>query len=351
MRAAIWRNTLITATLYLLPIFAVDRLIQSRLHLEMRAVEVALAFAIVQIAAVLLMVIGLFVRKEIGVIRRARSEKLGPQIREALALHAIGTDRRQRLEQLHQQAPHDVREALFAMLVSTRGEPRERMTVIATELGLAEDTEEGKIERMRRMIRLRQAESFESIVAMVARESLLVRSIAAEELAVYAAQIGESVLARALQSTEIAIAMTTLDMLRAWRRAIHVTGFERFLAHDDPRVRERALLVLPYSGAHLQAESIAPAIIASLSHEKARVRVAAAHVAGEFAIVDAVPTLTTHLVDPDREVGVAAAFALAKLGERGHAALQRAVMSPDRTAASVAFEAVEKEALGLVHSR
>jgi len=350
MRAAIWRHTLITAALYVVTIGAVDRVVHSQVNLDSRAIEIAIAFAIVQIVAVLLMVIGLFVRKEIGVMRTAQSERVQPQIREALALHAIGTDQRAALEELQRQSPNDVRETLLAMIVSTRGEPRERMAALAHDLGIAEDAKENKVERLRKTIRLRQAESFADVVAAVANENLIVRAIAAEELAPYAPQIPEDALQGALRSTDVAIVIATLDMLRAWRRAMRVGGFENLLHDHDARVRERALLALPYAGAHLLVEDIAAAVTASLADKSARVRAAAARAARHFRIAEAAERLGVRLGDPDREVAVAAAFALAALGERGSAILQRAVLSADRAAASVAFEAQEKEALGWVQS-
>ena len=58
-----------------------------------------------------------------------------------------------------------------------------------------------------------------------------------------------------------------------------------------------------------------------------------------------------HDINPEalnfRQVALAAAFALVSLGDSGITLLERAVMSPDRTAAAVAFEALEKATLGL----
>jgi HEAT repeat protein len=67
-----------------------------------------------------------------------------------------------------------------------------------------------------------------------------------------------------------------------------------------------------------------------------------------MGVKQALKALSTSLNDPNRNVAIAAAFALASLGNEGAAMLENAVLSPARAAASVAFEALEKSALGLV---
>lgn len=347
MRAAIWRNTILTAAAYAVAIFAVDRYLRSRMTVG-REITLALAFSVVQIAAILVMVAALFARKRWNVARLARSRRLAPQIQEAVALHAIGIDQRARLQQLRRQAPHDMRETLFTMLASTRGAPREKVAMLAADLGLAEQRSQEVVEWIRNVIRLHHGERFEQIMAIVAHQSLLVRAIAAEELAPYAAEISESQLVHVFESHDPDVVMAGLDMLRAWRRAMHVPGFLQLLAQEDPRIRARALLALPYVAAAAQPEVIAPAIVSALNHQNADVRAAAATAAGRLGVTRAVEALGLRLADVERRVAVAAAFALVVLGESGNSALQRAILSPDRTAASVAFEALEKAALGRV---
>ncbi len=346
MRAAIWRNTLVTAAVYALLIAAAERLIQARIPLA-REMTLALAFAAVQIVAIIVIVAVLFARKQWNVVRAARSQRVVPHVQEALALHSIGIDQRQRIDELRRQAPDDVRETLFAMLASTRGEPRDRMAALTADLGFAERRRQGTLDWARNVIRLRRGEAFEEIVAAVAHQSLLVRAIAAEELAPYAAEISEPAIAHGLESADLAVIVTTLDMLRAWRRAIEIPGVVRLLDHADGRVRRRALLVLPYAAAGAPPESLAPGVLAALDDQNGGVRQAAALAAGRLGLGNAVQALAAHLTDPDRHVAVAAAFALAALGDRGNAVLERAVLSRDRAAAAAAFEAMEKRALGL----
>jgi hypothetical protein len=346
VKAAIWRDTLVTAAIYALAIFAMNRYLLSRWGLP-REMALALAFAAVQIAAIALMVVALVARKQQNVMRLARSHRIVPLIQEALALHAIGIDQRQHLEQLRRQSPGDVRNTLFSMLASTRGQPRDRIAAVASDLGLVEQHGQDTIEWIRNLIRVGHAERFEQIVTAVARQNLLVRAIAAEELATYAALIAETQIGAVLQSPDPDVVVAALEMLRAWRRALHIHDFLPLLAHPDARVRSSALLALPYAAADARPEVMATPVMASLVHASAQVRAAAATAAGRMGISDAVHALAVRLTDSDRQVAVAAAFALASLGERGNAMLQRVVLSPDRVAASVAFEALEKSALGL----
>jgi HEAT repeat protein len=345
MRAAIWRNTIVVAVIYIVAIAAVDHLLLAR-FITGRAMALALAFSIVQTVAILLMLATLWARKQRNVIRLARSRRLVPQIQEALAQHAIGFDQMARLEQLRRQSANDVRETLFAALNSMRGQPRERVAEAAAHLGFVERGGEEAAEWARNLIRLGHADQFDRIVAWVARQNLLTRAVAAEELETYAAKISEAQIGEALQSPDPEVVLVTLDMLRAWRRAWHIPGFARLLLHEDSRVRTRALLVLPYAAAGASPESIAPAMIASLTHQSAETRAAAAVAAGRMGITSAVDALGARLVDPEHDVAIAAAFALVSLGQRGNELLQRALLSPERAGAAVAFEALEKAALG-----
>jgi len=346
VRAAIWRNTLVAAAIYVGAIVFVNRFLMSRFAIP-REMSLALAFATVQIVAITVMVIALFARKQRNVFRLARSRRIVPYIQEALALHAIGIDQNRRLEELRRQSPDDVRETLFNVLVSMRGEPRDRVSALAGDLGFVEQRGQETIEWVRNVIRIGHADRFEQIVTEVARQNLLVRAIAAEELAAYAALIPESQLASVLRSSDPSIVVTALDMLRSWRRALHVRDFMSLLKHDNARVRASALLALPYAVTDAPPEAIAMPVIESLDHENAEVRAAAATAAGRMGLSAVANSVALRLTDPDRHVAVAAAFALAALGERGNLLLNRAVLSPDRNAASVAFEALEKSALGL----
>lgn len=346
MRAAIWRKTVLAAAIYGAAIAIAEPILRARLHLG-TDMSLAVAFAAVQIAAIVVVLATLFARKQMHVLGAARSRRLVPQIHDALAAHAIGFDQTARLERLRRLAPNDVREALFAMLASTRGEPRDRVASLVPALGLLEKRSLQKpIDRIRDLIRLGPGERFEQIVTEVAHHNRLVRAVTAEELAPYAANIAQSQIRHALEASDPHVIVAALEMLRAWRRALHIDGFLLLLDDANSDVRANAFLALPYAAAGATPESIAPAIARALQQENAAVREAAAVAAGRMKIAAAAGVLGDRLADRERPVAVAAAFALAAIGEPGQILLQRAVLSPDRSAASAAFEALEKAALG-----
>ena len=346
MKAAIWAKTILAVATYGVAIAVADRILRSHFLIR-REMSLALAFAIVQIAAIALIVIALFTRKQRNVMRLARSRRTAPLIQEALALHAIGIDQRTRLEELRQQSPQDVRDTFFSVLVSMRGQPRDRVASLAADLGLNEQRGQQAVEWIRNLIRVGHGDRFEQIIIAVSRETLLVRAIAAEELSTYAGLIQGTQIEAVLRSPDLNVVVTGLDMLRAWRRAVPVRDFVSFLAHDSPRVRVSALLALPYGAADATPEMIAAPILRALEDPQPEVRAAAASAAGRLGVEAAADALVLRLGDTDRHTAVAAAFALAALGDRGGVLLNRAVLSSDRTAAGVAFEALEKSALGL----
>lgn len=107
-------------------------------------------------------------------------------------------------------------------------------------------------------------------------------------------------------------------------------NFEQALTHPSEEVRWRAMLAL---AGGVQAST--PAI----DDPSPKVRAAAAHAAGKLRHFS--PQLESLLHDPNREVAVAAAFALAATNE-GREVLQRHLTEGNR----VAFEAVEKATMG-----
>lgn len=346
MRVAIWQRTILTAAMYGAAIAIVDHALWLRTSLG-PDMSLAVAFAIVQIIAIVVMLGTLFARKEVDSLRAARSRRLVPQIQDALAMHSIGFDQSARLEQLRRVAPQDVRETLFAVLASTRGEPRDRVASLVPDLGMLEARSTQKpLERIRDLVRLGAGERFEQIVTEIAHQNLLVRAAAAEELAPHAADIPPSKVRHVLQASDARVIVAALEMLRAWRRALHIEGFLPLLAHADAEVRINAFLAMPYAAADATPDSLAPPMVKALGDPNDAVRAAAAGAAGRMGVTRAADALGARLNDPQRHVAIAAAFSLASLGDAGNTLLQRAVRSPDRVAASTAFEALEKAALG-----
>lgn len=339
MRLAIWRNTLLVIAVYVVLIAAAHREIFAP-AVRSRMLAGALSFAFVQLAFIAIMLILLFARKQRNVARTARSERLGPAIDEALALHSIGEDQAERLRDLAAESRYDVRERLFAIASTTRGDARDRMTSLALDLGLVERGVDVELDAMRDYIRVSHGRRVDDVVHWSAHRPLIARAIIADEMLPYAGEVSAEQLARALESPDRAVVLATLEMLRAWRRTVRVPGFTRLLTSGDAEVAAAAFMALPFAG-----EEDSDAILAGLRHADARVRRAAATASGRMKIGSMAEGLGALLDDEDREVAAAAAWALAAMGDLGLARLEAALASRTRRA-DVAFEMWEKAAMG-----
>lgn len=314
-RAPILIRTLLVLVVYAAAIYWLDRLLFSG-SIGHRPLALALAFAIVQSVAIVVMLGVLLTRRGLAQRRARRSRRLASDAHAAVAAHAAGQDRLRALLLLQSESRHDVAVAVASFLGATRGTMHERVLSLARDLGISEkEAREGRtIER-------------------AAAGSLYDRALIAGEMQAHAERIAEHEIPRALATGDEQQSIAALDLLRAWQRALPVHGFEQALAHPSAEVRSRAFAVIPY----VQPSRVAR-IAEGLRDGDPRVRKAAAEAAAKTRDTEAVPQLERVLHDEHRDVATAAAFALASTGE-GLAVLQR---SHD----AVAFEALEKATLG-----
>ena len=344
MRFAIWRNTVLVIAVYAVAIFVLDREVFGH-TIRFRALALALSFAVVQLAVIALMLVLLFGWKRRNVLRAARSERLSMDLDEALALHLIGEDQTARIRRLMEQSRYDVREKLFTMVSTTRGDARDRLTALALDLQLVERGADVELQGIRDYIRMVHGQDFDAVVRWSATRPLLARAVVADEYAPYAGSVSDEQIIAALNATDRRIVLATLEMLRAWRRTVRVPGFTMLLANADARVRAAAFDALSYVAAGQPQDEVADAIRAGLRHDDPRVRRSAAIAAGRMSISTVIEPLHERLDDPDRDVAVAAAWALASIGDTGLAMLEAALASRSRSA-DVAFEMWEKAAIG-----
>ena len=324
-RAPVWMATVAVVIAYAAAIFLADRFILAR-WLNPGALRVALAFGLVQIVAVVSILAGLIIRRRVMSRRAHRAAALRVEAGALVAEHAAGSDRLRRLRQLQQRAPRDVRASVRAFLGSTRGTMHARVAALAGDLGI--DPRHAF-----------DAPPLEELASLSLRE----RAILADRLAPEAERIMRSEFARAMAG-DPRMAIAVLDLLRAWRRVLPVEGLETALSHPDPEVRWRAC-----EGAVYAQPSRSDRLIDALRDPDARVRAAAARATQRIRDERFREALQASAGDSDRDVAVAAAMALASL-PGGIEALQAVITSGTRVDASVAFEALEKAALGRLES-
>lgn len=327
-RVAIWLSTLFVTFGWAAAIGAVHLLfLRTRIHDT--GLSLAISLAIVQCVCIVVMLTALMAMKAIRARREARSAELRIRIAESLASDVAGQDRLRALRGYLAASKRDVEREISAMAGTLRGPSRERVLKLGRELGVTSPE---------------SAERLEEMFARASYGSLLERAVAAEELEPDAQRLAEVQIPRALRSGDAAQVLAALEMLHAWKRALPVPAVETVLQHESARVRAAALRALPYSGPGDCETNVRQA----LRDSDPEVRQAAAETAGKLRLDALTDELVENLSDPDRSTALAAAFALAVMPE-GTGRMQRVVASDDRSAAAVAFEALEKAAIGRLH--
>lgn len=323
-RTVIWVETLVMVAAYAVAIWATNRFFVSP-RVAARGVALALAFAIVQTAAILATLSALFIRKVVTTRSAARSARLQDELQQALALEAAGQDQLRHLRSLQRRSPRDVEHGIADFLAAVRGQASARITTVAKKLGIETRDAPDRLERL---------------FAAAAGGNLLIRASITEELEPDAAQLAGAQIARALTSSDASRVLAALDMLRAWKRVLPVRNVEVLLHHESAAVRTAALRALPW----VESIDAQRTVRIGLRDLDPLVRIAAAESAARMQFADAVPQLAENLAGEDRDVSLACAFALAAL-PGGIDVLEKTLISANRAAASLAFEALEKASL------
>lgn len=326
-RTAIWVETIAMTAVYALAIWMTDLYFVS-FHVAARALRVALAFATVQIVVILAMTCGLFIRKAVVTRRARRSAQMHGLIQQSLALEAAGQDQLRNLRSLMRRSRRDMEEGVTGFLATIRGNASDRIVAVARALDIETPGAHDRLERL---------------FSKAASGNLLVRAATTEELERYANELAPAQITKALTSSDLLRTRAALDMIVAWKRVLPVRNVEPLIHHPDPEIRASALRALPW----VEATNAVHAVATGLSDRDPSARIAAAGTAARMRITAAVPQLAEILARDDREVALAAAFALAVLSG-GIEVLERTLASANRAAGSVAFEALEKAALGRV---
>jgi hypothetical protein len=308
-RSSIWIRTLFVTVIYVALVYFTERDLVRRF--ESRALAAAVAFVLVQSAAIVAILGVLLTRRALAESRMRRSTLVAAEVHDAVSQHAAGADRLRVLRGLPRR---DVVNAVAAFLGATRGSMHERVAALARDLGITP--------------------SDARVLEHASAVSLYERALLAARLQPRAAELAAGEIPRALAIGDERQSIAALDLMRTWRRALDVKGLDYALAHPSHEVRARAFAVMPYVRPS-HAERIADGLRDASPH----VRIAAAQAAAKLQFTDAVPALEAALGDEHREVAVAAAFALAATPE-GLARLQ------DAAGDAIAFEALEKATIG-----
>lgn len=295
-------------------------------------------------------------------------------IRDKLASHAVGTDRLGELECLYRKHGGALERLLVEMLPCVRGTARERLSRLAVELGLVarwqgqtsarkpqvrkqalarlvllsggvadavllaalvDPQESVRVEVSRALLRAGGRRDVEEVFASVTAQPAEIRAALAEDLRPHALTLCESAIPEILRSNETERLKAVLELLEGWGKALPLPDLLPLLRHPDPDLRARAFRVLPYVAT---VRSLEPEILRALQQDDTRVQAAACLAAARLKIESALPLLVACLRDPDPDLALAAACALAEMGSSGLLILEdqlSSVWEPETAAAAL----------------
>ena len=311
-----------------------------------------------------------------------RWERMRPVIVERVSTHLAGTDASAELKAIGRRYPREVEEAMAELLLRVQGTARGRLSELAASLGLVErwkrrygspiaakrreaisrlgilegklatDTlvlalsdanDEVKLEASRALIGTSGEAELRAVFRTALRDSLLVRAVLTESLRPLAARLYSAAVPEALESEDARTVRIALEVVRAWAKAMPLAQVAPLIEHADAGVRAAALAVVPQL---LNPRACEAQILHCLEDAAEPVRAAAAEIAGRLRLASAIPGLQRVLEEAGAEATVAAAYALARIGEAGCRILERQVLNARNGSAYAALEALEAERMG-----
>lgn len=196
-----------------------------------------------------------------------------------------------------------------------------------------------RVEACRALLGGGNESDIDAVFESVLRECLLVRALLADDLKRYAPYLVNNTIPGVLERASTLIAARCFEMLSAWKRALPRFDIEYWLTTPPDPLLWRALLnLLPYAQVDRAVDDY---LLAGLTSTDAGVRCAAANAAGVLRVEGLIPQLVEALAAENVEVSLAAAKALAQIGEPGVRLLERVAVGSDEEVGALAMEALE----------
>ena len=384
-RMMTWGKALGAMGVFLAAIWIVFDQVMTELFVS-HALGLALAGAIVSSVAVFLMATAIGIRKIVEQVRLRSRARYETQTLEALAGYMLGGEGEE-VERLRRADPRVFEQSLLRLMPNVAGAERDRLSELAARSGLLarwlkelrsrnenrrfeaisriallstaqsadrlklalEDPNIGiRTEAARALIVVGEQDALETVLRFVVDDVLLVRALLVQDLRPYAIALSRSPIPELLRAENPGTIIATLDVIVAWKRSLEVdTG--PLLHHPDQDVRLRAFRTLPYVAA---AAARMPEIMRAIAAEAPAVRVEAIEalrVLGSSAQrsesqARILAALDDCLRTGEPAIAIAAARALAELGDAGWELLEGEIRSGQRPA--IAAEAMERRILG-----
>jgi HEAT repeat protein len=376
-RSMIYLQAVAVGASYVGAVLLVDLLYVHR-HITDGGLSFGYAFVLVEGGVIASLLALSLVIKFVRHGRDRRWERLRPLIVETVSTHLAGEDRASELKAIGKRNPREMEEAIAELLLRVHGGARARLSELAGTLGLvalwkrrygsyaaskrreaisrlgilegdaARDTlvlalsdanDEVKLEASRALIRTSGKAELRAVFHTALRDSLLVRAVLTESLRPHAVLLCGEAVPEALDGDDARTVRTALEIVRAWGKALPLGHLTRLIEHADAGVRTAALAIVPQMVNPRECE---PQVLRCLGDEAEPARAAAAEVAGKLRIDAAIPGLRRCLDEASAEATVAAAYALARIGEEGCRILERQVLSARNASGCAALEALEQ---------
>jgi len=376
-RALIYLQALAAAVAYAIVVCLTDTLYVSH-HIADGGLAFGYSFCLAEGGVISILLVLSVVIKFVRRRRDLRWARVQPILLRSVSAHLSGADSVEELRTLGRRYPREIEQCLSELLLRVRGEASGRLTGLALDLGLVElwkrqfrsriaskrrdaitrlgllageeahetlvlaledSNDEVKLEASRALISTGGVTEWAAVFRTALRDSLLVRAILTEALRPYAPLLYESAVPEALSSGDPRTVRIALEILRAWRKSLPLAGVPALLRNPEGPVRAAALAIVPQL---VSTRELEPQLLECLSDQVESVRAAAADAAGQLRLVSALPALEACLERGGAQATIAAAYALARMGEPGWRILEARVLSSRAADASAALEALEQ---------
>jgi hypothetical protein len=371
----LWYGTGLLATDVLL-VWALDRLVAIRNGGSVMQ-GLPLAFCLLHLVTIGVLAVVMIYRKATREIFDARALALEPELQSKFSEHACGADQTAALRPLLAKNALIVEYSLIQFLPCVKGQGREELGKLAAALGFVQKwnracTSRGAERRRagvvalslmplsigraslrnalhdpdpeiqvlasRALVQSGDQEEIQEIFILSLDKTLRVRACLTEDFRRHATVLCATAVPKVLAAGNRKRILLMCEMLGAWRRSIHLEGWQQMFEGSSESNRAIVLRLLPYVSTPDEAEVH---VVKALSDEDQEVKITAANIAGHWELSTTIPLLSTLLSDPRSEVNRAAAQALSKLGSAGQRVLEEAVLGHMRRAGGAALEALE----------
>jgi hypothetical protein len=371
----LWYGTgLLTADVLL--VWALDRLVAVRNGGSLMQ-GIPLAFCLLHLVTMGVLAVVMIYRKASREIFDARTSTLEPKLQAKFSEHAYGAGQTTALRGYLAKNARIVEHSLIQFLPCVKGQGRDNLGQLATELGfvakwnaeclsrsaetrragvvaltlmplsigrpslraaLHDHDPEIQVLAARALVQSGDQEEIQDIFIQSLDKTLRVRACLTEDFRRHATVLCATAVPKVLASGDRTRILLMCEVLGAWRRSIHLEGWQQMFDQTSGSNRAIILRLLPYVSTPEEAEGD---VLRALADESQEVKITAAHVAGHWELSSAIPLLAALLSDAQAEVGRAAAEALSKLGNAGQRVLEEAVLGHMRRAGGAALEALE----------